>query len=140
MNWDQCRDIKYDTLTQNSIQWKCEIIDHVRKLLWTITISTIEHHHDLFTKFCSLVHYCHIYIYIYIVPVFTFFGESWMQMVINSQITDSFFSLFIKVFLLLNREGRISEIIETLNMILWHKTQSSENAKLLTMFENCYEP
>jgi hypothetical protein len=35
MNWDQCRDIKYDTLTQNSIQWKCEIIDHFRKLLWT---------------------------------------------------------------------------------------------------------
>jgi hypothetical protein len=36
MNWDQCRDIKYDTLPQNSIQWKCEIIDHlhdVSKLL-----------------------------------------------------------------------------------------------------------
>jgi hypothetical protein len=35
MNWDQCRDIKYDTLTQNSIQWKCDIIDHLQKLLWT---------------------------------------------------------------------------------------------------------
>jgi hypothetical protein len=35
MNWDQCRDIKYDTLTQNSIQWKWEIIGYFRKLLWT---------------------------------------------------------------------------------------------------------
>jgi hypothetical protein len=35
MNWDQCRNIKYDTLPQNSIQWKCEIIDHLQKLLWT---------------------------------------------------------------------------------------------------------
>jgi hypothetical protein len=35
MNWDQCRDIKYDTLTQNSIQWKWEIIDYFLKLWWT---------------------------------------------------------------------------------------------------------
>ena len=38
MNWDQCREIKYDTLTQNSIQWKWEF----RKLLWCMIYRT-EH-------------------------------------------------------------------------------------------------
>ena len=33
MNRDQCRDVKYDTLPQNSIQWKCEIIYHLQKLM-----------------------------------------------------------------------------------------------------------
>jgi len=41
MNWDQCRDIKYDTLTQNSIQWKWEIIDYFGKLLSAFIPSTI---------------------------------------------------------------------------------------------------
>ena len=40
MNWDQCRDIKYDTLTQSSIQWKWEIIYYFRKLLWCMIYRT----------------------------------------------------------------------------------------------------
>jgi hypothetical protein len=49
MNWDQCRDIKYDTLTQNSIQWKWEIIDYFRKLLWCMIYRT--DHKIIFLEF-----------------------------------------------------------------------------------------